>query len=527
MAELKSYTCSKCGGVLNFDSDQEIFDCPFCGNRFETIDFHEDELLSQAEESLKQKAFPNAREKYIAILKKYPKNFEALRGKLLCEIGISSLDDIKTPEDFDKCNLEQAQKAVKSAMPDADPKTMEYLRTFVDLIRTCQAYKLCARDHKMLASPATQDYLRNKYAEEREKALGEAKDANPAYYVFGFIIAAFMIILGISSGEGAGIPIIFGVSLIILLLISAGLVNLKKEQADAIPKSGEPARDKMKNRVDNYLNDYRRKHTTLQKFEDEAREEYLKKTAPEKDIPEGPKVDYSIEKLNPLEKIACAKCGAMLNLDTEKRVYRCDSCGVAYGVSLFFGLPWEKSLNAMNSGRFEEAMQRFSNALLVNPSDFEAYLGIILCEGKWTKVSDIDESGWVDVDASRRIFALIRKAKTQISEADQVYLDELWKMISALKKLGASNKKLKALKDDLKKSESKAKLLHQYDTYYDDSLTALVNNLRAPTNPHEMIDKKLKSEIEECKKEIEQLRPEFNAIRESVLAKRTDSVFCK
>lgn len=29
MANLTSYTCIKCGGVLNVDSDQEVLDCPF------------------------------------------------------------------------------------------------------------------------------------------------------------------------------------------------------------------------------------------------------------------------------------------------------------------------------------------------------------------------------------------------------------------------------------------------------------------------------------------------------------------
>lgn len=111
MTVLKSYTCSKCGGVLNIDSDQEFFDCPFCGNRYDEFDFHEDELFAQAEESLRQKAFPNAREKYKTILEKNPGNFEALRGIVFCETGISSLDDIKTPEDFGKCDLDAAKKS--------------------------------------------------------------------------------------------------------------------------------------------------------------------------------------------------------------------------------------------------------------------------------------------------------------------------------------------------------------------------------------------------------------------------------
>ena len=48
MAGLKSYTCSKCAGVLVFECDQEYFDCPFCGTRFAALDFHGTEVMDQA-----------------------------------------------------------------------------------------------------------------------------------------------------------------------------------------------------------------------------------------------------------------------------------------------------------------------------------------------------------------------------------------------------------------------------------------------------------------------------------------------
>ena len=83
MSLLKSYTFSKCAGVLMFDSDQEFFDCPFCGNRFDSIDFHIDEIITQAEESLKEGAFSSAKEKFNSILEKEPSDFLSLKRALI------------------------------------------------------------------------------------------------------------------------------------------------------------------------------------------------------------------------------------------------------------------------------------------------------------------------------------------------------------------------------------------------------------------------------------------------------------
>ena len=78
MAMLKSYTCSKCAGVLNFDSDQEFFECPFCGTAFDVLDFHGDEVMEQARSLLKNESFDAAREKYKAILKYDPKTLKRI-----------------------------------------------------------------------------------------------------------------------------------------------------------------------------------------------------------------------------------------------------------------------------------------------------------------------------------------------------------------------------------------------------------------------------------------------------------------
>lgn len=135
----------------------------------------------------------------------------------------------------------------------------------------------------------------------------------------------------------------------------------------------------------------------------------------------------------------------------------------------------------------------------------------------------------MDIDTSRSIFALIRKAKTQISEADQAYLDELWKLISKLKKLSENNIKLQSNKDELKSIISKHIRLQQERQEYDyiGPVEEIIDTMRGGTDSHSTIYKKLEDGIAECIKERKQLIPEFTALRESVLSLRSDNVFCK
>lgn len=59
MVGLISYTCDKCGGILNIDCDQENLGCPFCGRQIDYAEYHRQDFLSQAELNLKQKEIIN------------------------------------------------------------------------------------------------------------------------------------------------------------------------------------------------------------------------------------------------------------------------------------------------------------------------------------------------------------------------------------------------------------------------------------------------------------------------------------
>ena len=95
MALLKSYSCVKCGGVLNFDENQEVFGCPFCGGEFAFTDFHRGDLIRQGNISLNRGNYSTAKDKFLAILNRNPRDFEALQGMILAEGRITAVDVVK------------------------------------------------------------------------------------------------------------------------------------------------------------------------------------------------------------------------------------------------------------------------------------------------------------------------------------------------------------------------------------------------------------------------------------------------
>ncbi len=84
MSQLRKYTCSKCGGALIVDKEQEVYDCPFCDTKFDFEYFHGQDVLGVAEKALLRLEFTAARGKYEMVLKRDPHNFDALRGLVFC-----------------------------------------------------------------------------------------------------------------------------------------------------------------------------------------------------------------------------------------------------------------------------------------------------------------------------------------------------------------------------------------------------------------------------------------------------------
>ena len=136
MRDLVSYTCSSCGGALTVDKSQEVYECPFCGNAYDFVQMHHDELLKDAETNMRQMEFTSAKEKYNSILENDPQDFFALRGLVLCSGPLISTESFKKPEKLTDCSFDQMKDClnkVKEQAKEADQPYFEKLYELVDL----------------------------------------------------------------------------------------------------------------------------------------------------------------------------------------------------------------------------------------------------------------------------------------------------------------------------------------------------------------------------------------------------------
>jgi len=159
MAKLKSYTCSKCAGILTFDSDQEFFDCPFCGNKFDIVDFHAGEVLDQAKSLLEQKSFDAAKEKFDLMLDDDPHNFDALLGSVLCVMKLSSAEALEDRGNLGNCDLAQAKKALANAKKNCVGDKADYFAKFTSAIENHEKLVKLEKEKQKLSSGYTRQEL--------------------------------------------------------------------------------------------------------------------------------------------------------------------------------------------------------------------------------------------------------------------------------------------------------------------------------------------------------------------------------
>ena len=158
MAKLISYVCTRCGGVLNIDSDQKILDCPFCGTMVNLVEYHRKDILSQAELCLKRMEYKSAYERYKELYDKNPKSFEALLGLVLCAGKIPDKKDLVYPKKLIRHDLDKARAVL--AQHAEDCSGYEYFEHLGTVLNLCVEYRKLIEERDYNAD-LTRTRLRN------------------------------------------------------------------------------------------------------------------------------------------------------------------------------------------------------------------------------------------------------------------------------------------------------------------------------------------------------------------------------
>lgn len=516
MALLKSYTCSKCAGVLIFDSDQAYFDCPFCGTKFNVADFHGAELFSQASACLAQNDFIAAREKYKTVLDNEPDNFEALRGLVLSEAGLPSPEWLCNPINFKKNNISSINKLIENAVAKTDGAEAAYFQKLSELVGMVNEIKTLENELYVVKADANKGKFK-KASSDLDKVRKSRMffTAAVAVCVFFSVIGGFIRLMQADATSFLSILILvfFEISLYVGYLV---FFNVKTHNAEThlreTVKIGVAEDMIVNNKVEEINERYVAEYNNLLAIQAECGKAKTKSEpkAAEEAAPAKAQDDVVAD---PSKTVLCAKCGARLALNNEKRVYECNSCGVAYGISLFFGLPMEKALLAMNQGNYSDAEKRFTNILMVTPSDFEALLGRILCKGRWTKVSGIDASDELTPTAVKVIQKLVTESIEQALPEDKSYFESLNELLSKLAECSAINYKINMAKKKLGDFEAKERVYASVKSAGDKS-----------SNTEKMI---LNRDIRQYSEKKKSLDGNFEYMKGKLLRERSDSVLAK
>ena len=459
MALLKSYTCSKCAGVLIFDSDQSYFDCPFCGTKFNVVDFHGDELLAQAAACLAQNDFIAAKDKYNSVLENEPDNFEALRGLVLSEAGLPSPEWLCNPTNFKKNNISSINKFIEKAKARTKGAEASYFRKLSELVGLVNDIKTVENERYVVKADANKGKFKSASSSlERARTSRKVTTIAFAFVIFLSLIGGFVRLMQADAASflSALILSFFEISLYVGYLV---IFNIKAGKAE------KPLRETVRigatenmiahNKIDAITAKYAAEYSNLLAIQAECGKAKTKSETAEEAAPAKAQDDVVAD---PSKTVLCAKCGASLALNNEKRVYECNSCGVAYGISLFFGLPLEKALNAMNNGNYSDAEQRFTNILMADPANFEALLGRILCQGRWTNISGIKSADELSPAVIKRIQMLVKESGEKALEEDRSYFEELDNLLTALVDCASADHKVEITKKQIGDYEAKERV---------------------------------------------------------------------
>ena len=257
MRDLVSYTCSSCGGALTVDKSQEVYECPFCGNAYDFVQMHHDELLKDAETNMRQMEFTSAKEKYSAILESDPQDFYALRGLVLCSGPVISTESFKKPEKLTDCSFDQMKDCLNKVKEQAKEADQPYFEKLYELVDLAQKHKAVSEEKARLSGESNRRFgeiveVELEREEANEEAWEKAKSAgrviaavtskhsygdDDSRGVYGLVIGGFTIIIVLIYFLSLwAFAVIAGVAAIVVAVLIFNKRSDEKRQAEISAK---------------------------------------------------------------------------------------------------------------------------------------------------------------------------------------------------------------------------------------------------------------------------------------------------
>lgn len=441
VSDLKSYTCAECGAVLSVDKLQGQFVCPFCGAEFNSVYFHRDELIKQADECLLRGAYDAAREKYDAVLANNKCDLDAIRGQILIAGKIHSLKDLNNSGNLLRGDLEAIMNITSSCKDSLSKEDALYVKKLAGLF--AKASDIKTQEEKIDMALKQEREIRN----EMRKHVPYSGDALAGCGIFfALAIITLLLVAAFMHSEGgflAGIAVFF-VGIIIVSLVAT---FKDKNKVDVVEYSAlAESSAKLKDRLNEMEEEYNADLNFVLRYGKPV------KTGAEKPVKKEIKNPSGADTAG---AVICAKCGGILTLNAEKQLYECGYCGVSYGKVMFLGDLIQNAKKAIGSDGFDEADQILAHKLRLDPGDSEALLGRFLCAGNWKSLCNINLSDRTFYFHVARLTERLEKLENSISAEDLPDWPELKKLADLLNEYAVIRKESDKMEDKHKSFEGK------------------------------------------------------------------------
>jgi len=448
MSVYTCYTCSNCGAVLNVEQGHKLFDCPFCGADFDYYYFYRKDLLAQAEGYLSKMDFAEAQKRFEDILSHEPQEFLALRGLVLCAGSIISIKNLTKPTKLKGCKFDKVRGVLTDVTDRAREEDKAYFHKLTELFELAEEYVNLRKERDELSSDTNAEFKKiveiDNKSEKTKTVLGAillfigvlivlpfaGEDTSTQQLIDAAVLALSIIGVAIVIGVfvafgGAAFYITLGVVALILGIIFAARHFENKAKA--------PHRKKMKDNQgsigtlssklteleEKYISDYEE----LQKMVPDDRKRT--KTA-------GKPIAYTAT-TEEEKQLVCNKCGGSLSLDRDRRLYECRSCGVAYSTVLMADTDSCKTATELlKKKQYKEADDRFVLEMLLDPGNFTALQGRILCAGQWDIVRHIKLEVFRDTKRLEQAKAMAEEAVAKAADEDKDYFLKFREVIEML-----------------------------------------------------------------------------------------------
>ncbi|MBR3461166.1 MAG: hypothetical protein IKH20_00655 [Clostridiales bacterium] len=449
MRKLISYSCSTCGGALIVNRSEEVLNCPFCGNAFDLTLMHRKELLEDAAVNMQQREFNAAKAKFNSLLESDPHDFEALRGLALCAGKLQSVFSLKSPDKIKKPELDEMRTALEFAKANASADDASY---FADLLSLADIV-----DERFKNAEDKTGNNENVKEEISNRSTPEII-LNIIYFCSGLVSVSVLIYFFlVIQNPNPGIFTVLGIIAFCLILHAVDVLFIRRrvnEQRHRKIVQMNRETDVISSNMDELEKKYDGIFKSLIRREPSLTSSKIPKYIAKDSYKAGASVQGD-------SKVTCTKCAGSLIPDKDNNIYRCLSCGVAYGSSILFDSDAKtKAESSVLLGEFNEADVWYNCMLMVRSYDFDALRGRILCAARWKDFAGVECPTSVSVVRIKNIRDRIGEALVHAWDKDRGYFDTCKSFIDLYEELWNKELKMKPLTD--KRDALRKTLQYQY-----------------------------------------------------------------